>query len=148
MEQYIDNFFLTEISLNSDQILKISTLGAWHLHLEQSKQVIAAANMKSKLKSLQTINASAATALAITEAIKSFNHQQSLDIKTNLCISNLERDLSKQEHKSNNIINLLKKSPQKNYQGSYSVESVTSPEKLSQNNAKTKTCRENRKETS
>jgi len=95
------------------QILKISTLRAWHLHLEQSKQVIAAANMKSKLKSLQTINASTTTALAITKATKSFNHQQALDIKTNLRLSNLERDLSKQGHKSNAIINLLKKSPQK-----------------------------------
>jgi len=34
MEQYLDNFFITEIFLNYDQILKISTLGAWHLHLE------------------------------------------------------------------------------------------------------------------
>jgi hypothetical protein len=128
MEQYLDNFFLTEIFLNFDQILKISTLGAWHLHLEQSKQVMAAANMKSKLKSLQTINASAATALAITKATESLNHQQSLDVKTNLRISNLERDLSKQGHESNTIINLLKKSSQKNYQGSYSTEPVTSPE--------------------
>jgi hypothetical protein len=128
MEQYLDNFFLTEIFLNFDQILKISTLGAWHLHLEQSKQVMAAANMKSKLKSLQTINASAVTALAITKATENLNHQQSLDVKTNLRISNLERDLSKQGHKSNMIINLLKKSPQKNYQGSYSTEPVTSPE--------------------
>jgi hypothetical protein len=129
MEQYLDNFFITEIFLNYDQILKISTLGAWHLHLEESKQITAAANMKSKLKSLQTINASAATALAISKATENFNHQQSLDIKTNLRISNLERDFSKQEHKSNTIINLLKKSSQKNYQGSYFVEPVTSPEK-------------------
>jgi hypothetical protein len=89
---------------------------------------MAAANMKSKLKSLQIINASAATPLAITKATKNFNHQQSLDVKTNLRISNLERDLSKQGHKSNTIVNLLKKSSQKNYQGSYSAEPVTSPE--------------------
>ncbi len=48
--------------------------------------------------------------------------------KTNLRISNLERDFSRQEHKSNNIINFLKKSHQKNYQGSHLAEWVTSPE--------------------
>ncbi len=104
--------------------------------------------MKSKLKSLQTTSASAATALAITIATENFNHQQSLDIKTNLRISNLERNFSRQEHKSNNIINLLKKSHQKNYQGSHFIESVTSPEdRLSRNKTKTETTRENRKET-
>jgi hypothetical protein len=128
MEEHIDSFFITEIFLNFDQILKVSTLGAWHLHSEQTKQTIAAANMKSKLKSLQTISASTATALAITKATKNFNHQQSLDVKTSLYISNLERDFSRQEHKSNNIINFLKKSHQKSYQGSHLAESVTSPE--------------------
>ena len=130
MEEQMDSFFLTEIFLNFDQILKVSTLGAWHLHSEQNKQALAAASMKSKLKSLQTISASNATALAILKATENFNHQQSLDIKTNLRISNLERDVSRQEHKSNNLINLVKKSQQKrkNYQGGHFTESVTSPE--------------------
>jgi len=130
MEEHIDSFFITEIFLNFDQILKVSTLGAWHLHSEQNKQALAAANMKSKLKSLQTISASHATALAITKATETFNHQQSLNANTNLRISNLERDSARHEHKSNNIINLLKKSQQKgkNYQGSHFAESMTSPE--------------------
>jgi hypothetical protein len=130
MEEHIDSFFITEIFLNFDQILKVSTLGAWHLHSEQNKQALAAANMKSKLKSLQTISASHATALAITKATETFNNQQSLNANTNLRISNLERDSARHEHKSNNIINFLKKSQQKgkNYQGSHFAESMTSPE--------------------
>jgi hypothetical protein len=130
MEHYSSSFFLTEIFLNFDQILKVSTLGAWHLHLEHTKQALAAAKMKSKLKSLQTISASTATAIAITKAPEKFDYQQSLDIKTNLRISNLERNVARQDHKANNIINHLKKSQQqKNYQGSHFLESVTSPER-------------------
>ena len=87
MEEHMDSFFITDFFLNFDQILKVSTLGAWHLHSEQTKQAIAAANMKSKLKSLQTISASTVTAQAITKATEKFNHQQSLDAKTNLRLS-------------------------------------------------------------
>jgi hypothetical protein len=57
MENSIDNFFLTENLINVDQILRVSTLGVWRLHIEQTKQTLAAANMKSKLRSLQTISA-------------------------------------------------------------------------------------------
>jgi hypothetical protein len=91
--------------------------------------MLAAANMKSKLKSLQTISASAATALALTKATENFDHQQTLDIKKNLRISNLEKTVNRQEHKATTIINHLKKSQQKNYHGSQFLESVTSPEK-------------------
>lgn len=128
MENNIDNFFLTEILINFDQILKVSTIGTWYLHTEQTKQMHAAANMKSKLKALQTINASAATALALTKATENFDHQQKLDVKTNLRISNLERTVNRQEHKANEILNHLRKPQQKNSQGSHSLESVTSPE--------------------
>lgn len=93
------------------------------------KIMLAAANTKSKLKSLQTISASAATALALTKATENFDHQQTLDIKKNLRISNLEKTVNRQEHKATTIINHLKKSQQKNYHGSQFLESVTSPEK-------------------
>jgi hypothetical protein len=128
MENNIDNFFLTEILINFDQILKVSTIGAWYLHTEQTKQMLAATNMKSKLKTLQTITASAATALALTKATENFDHQQKLDVTTNLRISNVERTLNKQEHKTNTILKHLRKPQQKNSQGSHSPESVTSPE--------------------
>jgi hypothetical protein len=74
------------------------------------------------------LSASAAMALALTKATENFDHQQKLEVKTNLRISNLEKTVNRQEHKPNTILNHLKKPQQKNYQGSHSLESVTSPE--------------------
>jgi hypothetical protein len=108
MENLIDKFFLSKTLLNFDQILKISTLGTWHHQKEQAKQALAAANMKSKLKSPQMVIASTATALAIAKATENLDHHQVLSIKTNPCISNLEKMVNKQEQKSNGISDHLK----------------------------------------
>jgi hypothetical protein len=59
-------------------------------------------------------------------------HNHMLSMNANLCISNLEKTLSRQEQKTNEIFKKIKPSQskqQKYSQGSHSLESVTSPER-------------------
>jgi hypothetical protein len=131
MENQIEYTFVSEILINFNQILTLSTLGVWHHHEEIVRQTTAALKLKTKMKSKEIINASTATAEAITKATETINYNKILSANANLRISNLEKSIQKQEQKSNTIINQLKsKKHQKNLQGSHFTESVASPSKL------------------
>jgi hypothetical protein len=132
-ETQYDYTFTTEILRNFDQILKHTTIGIWQHHKETSKQITAAINLKAKMKSMEILDATTATAQAIAKATDSINYNQALSANANLRIANLEKSLQKQEQKSNTIINQIKsknlKNSQKNSIGSHFSESMASPEK-------------------
>ena len=133
MDEYEDNVFITEILLNFDQIIKLTTIGTWNHHQEKAKHTMAALKMKAKMKSLEVANASLSTAQAIAKASSALELNQIQNTNSNLRLAILEKSLQKQEQKSNEIINELKarqqqKSNSKNSKGSHITESVASPD--------------------
>jgi hypothetical protein len=131
MNKHTDFAFVTEILLNFNQILKLTTIGIWQQHKETARQTTAAIKLKAKMKSMEILNATTSTAQAIAKATDSIDYNKILSANANLRIANLEKSFQKQEQKSNTIINQLKaKSLQKNSSGSHFSESMASPEKL------------------
>jgi hypothetical protein len=99
------------------------------------KQLTAAQKFKAKMKSLEIINASTATAQAIAKATNALEHNETINVNTSLRISNLEKWKLKQEQQTNELSNRIKpqtsqKNIQKNSKGSHLKESMTSPEKM------------------
>jgi hypothetical protein len=84
-ENEFDNYtFITEILLNFDQIIKITTIGIWNQHQEKMKQATAAMKMKAKMKSLEITSATLATAQAISRATNALESDQVLNTNNNL----------------------------------------------------------------
>jgi hypothetical protein len=107
----------------------------WQHHEEKSRQMAAALKFKTKMKSIELMDASTATAQAIAKATNSLEHTEALCVNANLRISNLEKWKLKQEQQTNELSNRLKpqaqqQNTQKNSKGSHLKESMTSPEKL------------------
>jgi hypothetical protein len=102
--------FLSETLISFDQILKITTIETWLFQKERNKQTTAAQNLKAKMASIRTTQATETTAQAIARATESLDLMKSKDLSTNLRISNLEKQIRKQEQK----INEKFKSSQKN----------------------------------
>jgi len=61
------------------------------------------------MKSMEIVKATLATAQALEKATENINLQRSTSLEANIRISNLEKNARKQEQKSNEIINQLKK---------------------------------------
>jgi hypothetical protein len=123
---YNDDFectFIKETLLNFDQILIISTIHIWSTYEEKLKQVLAASNVKARMKSLATVDATDATAAAINRATEILNTSQNLHLNTNLRLTTLEKTLKRQEQHHNEAYNkLIKPKIQKNYTGSHATE--------------------------
>jgi hypothetical protein len=82
------------------------------------------------MKALKTVNATESTALAIAKAAENANASYLATLETHLRISNQESSARKQEQKSNEIINHLKRNLlQKNLPGSHAKDSMASPER-------------------
>jgi hypothetical protein len=64
----LENIFISEILINFDQIIKATLLEIWQNHKEKTKKTIAAINMKYRMQSHATVNATTATAIAIAKA--------------------------------------------------------------------------------
>jgi hypothetical protein len=81
------------------------------------------------MKTLETINASEATALTIAKATKNIHSSNDLTLSANLCLSNLEKAIRHQEQKTNEINNNTNKKPkyQKNSTGSHPQEPMACP---------------------
>jgi hypothetical protein len=79
------------------------------MHLDRTRQAAAAVKLKSKMKSMEIVKATLATAQALEKATENINLQRSTSLEANIRISNLEKNARKQEQKSNEIINQLKK---------------------------------------
>jgi len=139
-----EEMFVTEVLVNFDQILTFTTTGLWHCHLETSCQTTAGLKLKSKMKAMEIMNATMATAQALEKATEIANIQKTASLETNLRITNLEKSAKKQEQKSNEIINQMKAKTtqtQKNLKGSRPTESATSPDKWTPLTRKNKTKR-------
>jgi hypothetical protein len=57
-----EEMFVTEVRVNFDQILTFTTTGLWSCHLETSRQTTAGLKLKSKMKAMEIMNATMATA--------------------------------------------------------------------------------------
>jgi hypothetical protein len=81
------------------------------------------------MKTLETINASEATALTIAKATKNIHSSNDLTLSANLCLSNLEKAIRHQEQKTNEINNNTNKKPkyQKNSTRSHPQEPMACP---------------------
>ncbi len=94
-----------------------------------NKHTTAAQNLKAKMKSIQTINATEATAQAIAGATESIDLTKSRDLNANLRLKNLEKQVRKQDQRINEKFKNLQanKTEEKNFSGSYTEGSVASP---------------------
>jgi hypothetical protein len=130
LNNQIDNFLLFETLTSFSQILQSTTSGIWKSYKDMTKKATAGINLSSKMKTLESLNATEATALAIAKATENAEAFQLSTSEANLRIQNLERNARKQEHKTNELSNQLKHNQQKNSKGSHVKESMTSPSQL------------------
>jgi len=82
------------------------------------------------MKSLDTLAVTTATASALSKATESINNAHTTEAKANLRISNIEKAIRRQENTTNEIVNKIKRTPQKNYSGSHNSEHMASPVEL------------------
>ncbi len=140
MNNVIHEGFLSETLISFDQILKMTTIHVWDFQKEKNKHTMAAQNLRAKMSSLQMINATEATAHAIAKATENINITNTKDLTSNLRLSNLEKQVRKQDQKLNEQSKMLHQ--QKNLHRSHSTGSVASPDHLQtrkfQNNQKNK----------
>jgi hypothetical protein len=83
--------FLCETLTCFDDILKNTTVNLWTLQKQDDKQTNAAQNLKLQMQSLETINATSATASAIAKATEHEALANSQQLSANLRISNLKK---------------------------------------------------------
>jgi len=127
--------FIFETLIQFDQILKISTIDIWQSYKNKLRQQTAALKLEAKMCAGEAINASAATALAITKATEAAESMNSQNLQNTLRLSNLEKALKRQEQKTNEVSNALKSktkktqgNSQKNFNGGRMTEPATSKE--------------------
>ena len=127
----LQHTFVTETLLQFNQILQMTTIDIWKSHNHKTTQETAANKLKAKMAALETTNATKATAQAIQNAFSNINDTEKLNANSNLRLANLEKNLKRQEQKTNEISNTLrnknKNQQQKNYKGSRHLESATPP---------------------
>jgi len=139
----LQHTFVTEMLLQFNQILQTTTIDIWKSHNRKTTQETAANKLKAKMAALETTNATKATAQAIQNAFSNINDTEKLNANSNLRLANLEKNLKRQEQKTNEISNTLrnknKNQQQKNYKGSRHLESATSPSDMTPKNLKATT---------
>jgi redox-regulated HSP33 family molecular chaperone len=139
-----EEMFVTEMLVSFDQFLTFTMTGLWNCYLITSHQTTAGLKLKSKMKAMEIMNATMATAQALEKATENASIQKATSLETNLRIANLEKSARKQEQTSNEIINQMKAKttqPQNNLKGRHPMESVTSPDKWTPSTRKNKTKR-------
>jgi len=143
-ENEAEETFVTEVLTAFDQILTFTTAMLWNCHSETSRQTAAGLKLKSKMKAMDIMNATLATAQALEKASEHVNTHKATSLETSLRLSNLEKSARTQEQKSNEIIKQIKTNTtqrQKNLKGSHHMESMTSPNKQTPSNRKQKSKR-------
>jgi len=93
LENETERIFLTETLANFDQILHFTSVGIWNSYLENTRQAAAAIKLKSRMKSMEIVKATLATAQALEKATENNNLRDSSSLKNDLRISNLEKSL-------------------------------------------------------
>jgi len=143
-ENETEEIFVTEVLTAFNQIITFTTAKLWHCYSEASRQTAAGLKLKSKMKAMDIINATLATAQALEKASDHVNTQKAASLETGLRISNLEKFTRTQEQKTNEILKKFKTNTnhrQKNLKGSHPTESMTSPKKQTPPNKKQKSKR-------
>jgi hypothetical protein len=105
----IQKEFVSEVLMNFNQIVRITTIDIWHYNKERTRQSKAAQNLKFKMKSLDTLAVTTATASALSNATESINNAHTTEAKTNLRITNIEKAIRRQENTTNGIVNKIKR---------------------------------------
>jgi hypothetical protein len=105
--------FIFETLIQFDQILKVTLIDIWQSYTNKLKQQTAALKLEAKMNTDEAINASAATALAITKAAEATENANLQNLQSSLQIANLERSLKKQEQKTNEVSNALRSKTKK-----------------------------------
>jgi len=129
----IEYEFMAETLTQFDSILKTTTIVLWSHNIALTKRATAVNNLKARMQTLDTINATQATAAALSRATEYMSEKDSQDEAKELRITNLERNFKKNEQKTNEIFNKLKttnqkqKNTRKNATGNQSTESLVSP---------------------
>jgi hypothetical protein len=121
--------FIFETLIQFDQILKIATIDIWQSYKNKLRQQAAALKLEAKMCAGEAINASAATALAITKAAEAAESMNSQNLQNTLRLSNLEKALKNEV--SNALKSKTKKTQgnsQKNFNGGRMTEPATSTE--------------------
>jgi len=121
--------FLSETLTAFAQVMDNTIVHLWQHEKESNKKTKAALNLQAKMESRETMDATAATALAIAKATKHLNDSKESELHNNLRITNLEKSLRRQEQRNNEVQNKFNKQlkSQKNFIGSHPKESMTSP---------------------
>jgi hypothetical protein len=122
--------FVTETLTQFDQIIRTVTIDTWLYFKEKTTQTKAVNNLKPKMEALDSINATAATALAIAKAGEKLQETESNRTHDNIRISALEKNLKRQEQRTNEIANTINKNnhtKRKNSKGSQTPEPLASP---------------------
>jgi len=137
LDDAIQNEFVSECLMHFDMILTVTTIELWKSYKNKCKQN-SALNLKNQKKSLDTVQATAATAVAIAKATENINQTNSQSTCQDLRILNLEKANKRQEQKSNEILKHLKRnvSTQKNFKRSRQPESSSAPMKQTLNKNK------------
>jgi uncharacterized protein YqgV (UPF0045/DUF77 family) len=134
--------FIHETILQFDQILQITLIDVWAAQKNRLLKIIAADKLKAKLTAMETLKATAATAMAIAKATNNINDSNTQNLHTNLRLSNIEQTLKKQEQKTNEVVNTLntnkRKYTPKNYSGSQTKEPLASSMKQALQTTQTK----------
>jgi hypothetical protein len=129
-ENPIDESIISETLISFDQIIRTTTIDLWKFQQERNKKHTAAQNLKAKMKAAATVSATTATAQALIKATENINMANATQQYSNLRISNLEKNVRRNEHKTNTLMKELisKKLMQKNLHGDYRTGSVDTPE--------------------
>ncbi len=112
--------------------MRVTTIDLWQSHIEKAKLASAAINLKSKMTAIATHNATESTALAIARATETFQESQTTNAQATLRLTNLEKSIRRQEQKTNEVTNIIKrqnKTSSKNSIGSQIQGSLASPVK-------------------
>jgi len=90
MNDALQNTLIREILINFHQILHLTLIDLWEIHTNKQRQTTAANILKSRMKAMETVKATESTALAIAKATEQLNNSNSLNLHTNLRVTNLE----------------------------------------------------------
>ena len=129
--------FISETLIAFDQILHLTTIDLWHAFTNKAKQTSAGINLNSKMAAIATQDATEKTAATLTKAAHLLQCSQEEKTLSNLRITNLEKSLRRQEQKTNEVSNIVKKQNRnisKNSSGSQQQGSLASPIKMTTTN--------------
>jgi hypothetical protein len=132
MQEDLQHDFIYETLLQFDQIIKIATIDTWSHYLNKTRHIDTGDSLKAKMAAFETIDATTSTMHAIAKTTKNLDNLENQNLQTQLRLANLEKATSRQEQKTNEVVNKLNKNfpatnAQNNYKGGHQLELMSSP---------------------